>query len=195
MLERLNLHARHRLHVILRLLIVETGNFVLHEAGQFHVEARIALADAFNHTLQVILIQLREFREAVIGEKVGEFLRLARVVLIIHRHLLSTHEQRGLKATVPADDQPTALAHGDRPAPALFLNDGGQKLNLMRAVPVRIHRVRLERSRIDEGIVGAVDLHAARRVSKHASLTSLRNLRTVACHEAQEVRQDARRVA
>ena len=59
-----------------------------------------------------------------------------------------------------ADEQPTALAHRDWPAPALLLNDGRQKLNLMRAVPVRINRVRLERRRIDEGIVGAVDLHA-----------------------------------
>jgi predicted RNase H-like nuclease len=38
----------------------------------------------------------------------------------------------------------------------------------MRAVPVRINRIRLERRRIDEGIVGAVDLHDTRRMSKHA---------------------------
>ena len=62
--------------------------------------------------------------------------------------------------------------------------DGREKLDLMRAVPVRIGRIRLERRRIDEGIVGAMDLHAARRVSKRAFLTPLRNLRTVAGHEA-----------
>ena len=64
-LERLNLHAWHRLHVILRLLIVEARNLVLHEAGEFHVEARIALADAFDHALQIILIQLRALRVRV----------------------------------------------------------------------------------------------------------------------------------
>jgi PII-like signaling protein len=31
-LERLNLHARDRFHIVLRLLIVETGDLVLHEA-------------------------------------------------------------------------------------------------------------------------------------------------------------------
>ena len=128
--------------------------------GEFHVERWVALADAFDDALQIVLIQLREFREAIVGEQIGEFLRLARVVLIIHRHLLRTHEQRGLETPVTADDQPAAFADGDRPAPALLLNDGGEKLNLMRAVPVRIDRIRLERRRIDESIVGAVDLHA-----------------------------------
>jgi hypothetical protein len=35
-------------------------------------------------------------------------------------------------------------------------------------VSVRINRVRLQHGRIDEGIVGAVDLHAAQCVSKPA---------------------------
>jgi hypothetical protein len=65
----------------------------------------------------------------------------------------------------------------------------------MRAVPVRIRRVRLERRRIDEGIMGAVDLHGPCRVSKRAVLTQLRNLRTFTGHEAQEVREDAGRMA
>ena len=160
MLERLNLHARHRLHVVLRLLLVEPGNLVVHKAGEFHVEAWVTLADGFDDALQVILVQLCQFGEAVVGEQVREFLGLARVVLIIHRHLLRAHEQCSFQPPVSANDQPAALAHGDRPAPALLLNDGGEKLNLMRAMPVRIHRVRLERRRIDESIVGAVDLHA-----------------------------------
>jgi hypothetical protein len=175
-LERLNLHARHRLHVVLRHLVVETRDLVLHEAGQFHVERRVALADAFDDALQVVLIQFREFREAIVGQQVGEFLRLARVVLKIDRHLLRAHEQRGLEAAVAPHDQPAAFAHRDRPAPALVLNDRREKLDLMRAVPVRINRVRLERRRIDEGIVGAVDLHDDRRVSKRPALTGLRNL-------------------
>lgn len=165
-LERLNLHARHRLHVVLRLLIVETRYLVLHEAREFHVERRVARADGFDDPLEIVLIQLREFREAIVGEEIGEFLGLARVVLIIHRHFLGTHEQCGLETPMTTDNQPAAFADGDRPAPALLLNDGSKKLDLMRAVPVRIDRIRLERRRIDEGIVGAVDLHAAQRVSK-----------------------------
>ena len=165
MLECLNLHARHRLYVVLRFLIVEARNLVLHEAGQFHVERGIAFADILDDTLQIILIQFREFREAVVGEQVREFLGLACVVLIIDGHLLRAHEQRGLEAAVPADNQPTAFADGDRATPALLLNDGCKELNLMRTVPVRIHRIRLERRRIDESIVGAVDLHDAHGMS------------------------------
>ncbi len=165
MLECLDLHARHRLHVVLWLLIVEARNLVFHEAREFHVERRVAFADGFDHPLEVVLVQLSEFRETIVSEQVCEFLRFARVVLIIDGNLLRAHQQRGLEASVPANNQSATFAHRDRPAPALFLNDGCQKLNLMRAVPVRIHRVRLECRRIDEGIVGAVDLHAAKRVS------------------------------
>jgi len=126
MLERLNFHARHRLHVVLRLLIVEARNLVFHEAGEFHVERWITRADGFDHALEIVLIQLREFRKPIVGEQVGEFLRVARVVLIIHRHLLRAHQQRGFETTVAANDEAAALAHGDRPAPALLLNDGGE---------------------------------------------------------------------
>ena len=184
MLERLNLHARNGFHVVLRHLVVETRDLVLHKAGQFHVEGRVALSDAFDDALQIVLIQFREFRKAVVGQQVREFLCLATVILKIDRHLLRPHEQRGLETAVAAHDQTAAFAHRDRPAPALVLNDRREKLDLMRAVPVRIDRVRLERRRIDEGIVGAVDLHAARCVSKRAFLTRLRNLRTLAGHEA-----------
>ena len=159
-LERLNLHARHRLHVVLRLIIVETRDLVLHEACEFHVERWVARADGFDDALQIVLIKLRQFREAIVGKQVGEFLGLARVVLIIHRHFVGTHEQCGLETPMTTDNQPTAFADGDRPAPTLLLNDGSEKLDLMRAVPVRIDRIRLERRRIDEGVVCAVDLHA-----------------------------------
>ena len=148
-LERLNLHAWHRLHVILRLLIVEARDLVLHEPGEFHVERWVASADAFDDALQVVLVQLCEFGEAVVGEQVCQLLGIARVVLIIHGHLLRAHQQRGFETTVTADNEAAALAHRDWSAPALLLNDGGEKLNLMRAVPVRIDRVRLELGRID----------------------------------------------
>ena len=180
MLERLNLHAWHRLHVVLGLLIVEPRDFVLHEAREFHVERRVALADALDHALEVVLIEFRQFREAVVSEQVREFLRLARVILVVHGHLVCAHEQRRFETTVSTHDQAAALAHRDRPAPALLLNDGGKKLNLMRAVPVWIDRVRLELGRIDEGVMRAVDFHDARRLSKRAALTALRTLRTLA---------------
>ena len=166
MLERLNLHARNGFHVVLRHLVVETRDLVLHKAGQFHVEGRVALSDAFDDALQIVLIQFREFREAIVGEQVGEFLRLTPIILKIDGDFLRPHEQCGLETAVAAHDQPAAFAHRDRPAPPLVLNDRRKKLDLMRAVPVRIGRIRLERRRIDEGIVGAVDLHDDRCVSK-----------------------------
>ncbi len=49
----------------------------------------------------------------------------------------------------------------------------------MRAMPVRVLGIRLQGGRIDEGIVGAVDLHAPCRLSKACALTGLRNLRTL----------------
>jgi hypothetical protein len=169
-LECLDLHARHRLHVILRLLLIEPGNLVVHETGEFHVERRITFADGFDDALQVILVQLCQFGETIVREQIRKFLGLARVVLIIHRHLLRAHEQRGFQPSMTAHDQAAAFAYRDRPPPALLLNDGSEKLDLMCAMPVRVHRVRLERRRIDEGIVGAVDLHSAHLVSK-AGLT------------------------
>ena len=123
-LERLNLHARHRLHVVLRLLIVEARDLVLHEAREFHVERRVTRSNAFDDALQIVLIQLGQFREAVVGEQVCQLLRVACVVLIIHWHLLRAHQQRGFETPVTAHDEAAALAHRDRPAPALLLNDG-----------------------------------------------------------------------
>ena len=69
-------------------------------------------------------------------------------------------------------DQAAAFAHRDRPRQALLLNDRGKKLNLMRAVPVRIGRVRLEHRRIDEGVVRAMDLHARREFVKARRLAA-----------------------
>lgn len=179
MLERLNLHARHRLQVVCGILFVEPRDFVFHEAGQLDVEARVALADAFEQPLQFVLIQFGQLRETIVSKQIGEFLGLAAIVLIVHRHDRRTHEQRGFEPSVSAHDQPTALAHGDRSPPALLLNDGREELNLVRAMPVRVLGIRLEGRRINEGIVGAVDLHARHRLSKACALTGLRNLRTL----------------
>ena len=179
-LECLNLHARNRLHVILGLLIVETGNFVFHKSGQFHVEGRVTFTDGFDDALEVVLIQLREFREAVVGEQIGEFLRVAAVVLIVHGDFLRAHQQSRFESSVTANDEPAALADRDRPAPTLLLDNRGQELDLMRAMPVRVFGIRLQGRRINESIMCAVNLHAARSVSKCAGLTGLRNLRRFA---------------
>ena len=168
-LERLNFHARNRLHVILWLFIVEPRNFVLHEARKLHVEGWVTFTDGFDHALEVVFIQLREFREAVVGEQIGEFLRVAAVVLIVHGDFLRAHEQSRFEPSVAAHDEPAALAHCDRPAPALLLDNRGQELDLMRAMPVRVFGIRLQRSRINESIMCAVNLHAARSVSKRAA--------------------------
>ncbi len=177
-LERLNLHARHGLHIVLRLLVVESRDLVFHEAGQLDVKVRVALADAFEQSFQLVLIQLGQLCETVVGQEIGEFLGFAAIVLEVHGHLHCAHEQRGFEPSVAAHDQPTAFAHGDRAAPALFLNDGREELDLMRAMPIRVLGIRLQCRRIDEGVVRAVDLHAQLGLSKARTLTVLRNLRT-----------------
>lgn len=78
-----------------------------------------------------------------------------------------------------AHDQPAALTHGYRSPPALLLNDGREKLNLVRAMPIRVLGIGLKCRRIDEGVVGAVDLHDRCRLSKACALTGLRDLRTL----------------
>jgi hypothetical protein len=55
---------------------------------------------------------------------------------------------------VATDNQARALRDGDRVAPTLLLDDRGEELDLVGAVPVRVDRVGLERVRIDEGGVG-----------------------------------------
>ena len=61
-----------------------------------------------------------------------------------------------------------ALGKGDGIAPALLLNDGSQKLDLVGAVAIGVGRIRLERIGIGQPGVGAVDgdAHTLDRVSK-----------------------------
>ena len=123
-----------------------------------------ASGDGFEHPPQIVLVEFGQFREAVVGEQVGEFLGVAGVVLFVHGDRFAADQQCGFQPAVTADDQARALRHGDRVAPALLLDDRGQKLDLVGAVAVRIDRVRLERVRIDEAGVGAMhgDAHGTR---------------------------------
>ena len=59
-----------------------------------------------------------------------------------------------------AHDLATAFGERDGIAPALLLNDGSQKLDLVGAVPVWVGRVRLERVGIGQTSVGAVNGNA-----------------------------------
>ena len=67
-----------------------------------------------------------------------------------------------------SDDLAAAIGKGDGVAPALLLNDGGQQLDLVGAMPVWVGRVRLERVGIGQTSVGAVngDAHTLFWVSK-----------------------------
>ena len=56
-----------------------------------------------------------------------------------------------------SDDLAAAIGKGDGVAPALFLNDGGQQLDLVGAMPVWVGRIRLERVGIGQSSVGAVN--------------------------------------
>ena len=156
-LERLAFHSWDRFHVILGFLIIEPGNFVLHEASEFHVERRIAFPDGFNDPLQIVLVQFGQFRKSVVCQQVCEFLRLAFVILVINRDHLGAHEQGGFESAMTAHNQTAAVADGDRRTPALFLDDGSEKLYLMGAMLVRVHRVGQQLGRINQGIMGTMD--------------------------------------
>ena len=138
-------------------VIHQFADFVLHEAGELDVEIRIRGGDGFENLPQIVLIEFGEFREAVVGEQVGQFFRFTGIVLFVHGDRRTTNQEGRFQTTMSTDNQPRPLRHGDRIAPALFIDDRGEKLDLVGAVPVRIHRVRLELIGVNEGGVGAMD--------------------------------------
>ena len=85
-LERLAFHPRDRFQFLLGVLLVvhELADLVLHETGQLDVEGRIGVTDRAQDPPQSILVEFGEFRESVVGQQVGEFLRLAGVVLLVN---------------------------------------------------------------------------------------------------------------
>lgn len=107
-LERLAFHPGDRFKLILGVLRIvhQFAYLVIHEAGQFDVEIRIGLGDGLEHFAQVVLIEFGEFREAVIGQQVGEFLRFAGVVLLVHGNGGTADQEGGLQPSMPAHDQP-----------------------------------------------------------------------------------------
>ena len=176
-LEGLALHARDRLDLVGRVVVVlhQLADLVLHEAGQLDVEGRVGLADGFQHPPQVVLVEFRQFGEPVVGEQVGEFLGVAGVVLVVDRDRLAADQERRLEAPVAADDQTGPLRDGHRVAPALVLDDRRQKLDLVGAVAVRVRRVRFEGARIGQPGVGAVhgDAHGPGGQSTSGKLTGV----------------------
>ena len=85
-LERLAFHAGDRLQFLLGVLLVvhELADLVLHEAGQLDVEGRIGVSDRAQDAAQSVLVEFGQFREAVVGQQVGEFLRFAGIVLLVN---------------------------------------------------------------------------------------------------------------
>ncbi len=159
----------------------ERRGFILHEAGEFHVERRIAFPDRFDDALQIVLVQFRQFQEAIVGQQIGQFLSLAFVILVIDRHHFGAHEQGRLEPTMTAHDQAAAVADGNGSPPALFLDDGREELNLMGAMLVRVDRVGRQFGRINQGIMGAVDFEAHAclpRVNLDRRRGDMRRLRT-----------------
>ena len=181
MLEGLAFHAWNRFQFIGGIpLLEQLANLVLHEPCEFEIEGRIAVLDGLQEALQFIFIKLREFSQTVVREQIGEFLGFTGVVLLIHRDNLTANQQCGLQSAMTANDEPTAFAHRDRIAPALFLDDRRQQLDLMGAVLIRVARIWLQRIRVHQFGVGAVngDAHAAGGVSTRLTLfLGMRDLR------------------
>ena len=181
MLEGLAFHARNRFQIFGSIIVLEQlANLVLHEPGEFEIEGWIAVLDGLQETLQFIFIKLGEFRQAVVGEQIGEFLGFSGVILLIHRDDLTANQESGLQPAMSADDESTAFAEGNRIAPALLLDDRRQQLDLMGAVLVRIAWIGLQQVRIHQLGVRAVngDAHAAGGVSTRLTLfEGMRDLR------------------
>ena len=85
-LERLAFHPRDRLQFLLGVLLVvhQLADLVLHEAGQLDVEGRVGVSDGAQDPPQSVLVEFGQFREAVVGQQVGEFLRFAGIVLLVN---------------------------------------------------------------------------------------------------------------
>ena len=181
MLEGLAFHARNGFQFIGRILVLEQlANLVLHEPGEFEIEGRIAVLDGLQEALQFVFIKLREFRQAVVRQQIREFLGFTVVILLINRNDLTANQESGLKPTMAANDESAAFANRDRVAPALLLDDRRQQLDLMGAVLIRVARIGLQRVRVHQLGVRAVngDAHAAGGVSTRLTLFhGMRDLR------------------
>ena len=156
--EGLAFHAWNRFKFILRVggFIHELADLIVHESGELEVEVRIRFANRFENPAQFVIIELGQFREAVVGQKIGKLLRLTCVVLLVHWDCFATNQKRGLQAAMPANDQPGALGYGDGIAPTLLLDDRREKLDLVGAVAVWVNRVGFQRVGIQEAGVGAM---------------------------------------
>ena len=175
-LEGLALHLGNDFEVVGSLVLVEQlADLIIHEAGEFEIKTGVTLLDRLEQAFQLALVEFGEFRESVVSEQVSEFFRLGGVVLLIHGHRLAANQEGGFQSTVATNDLAAAVGDGDRIAPALLLNDGGQQLDLMGAVTVGIGRVRLKRVRIGQPSMGAVngDAHPRRNVSPSLTIEAV----------------------
>ena len=180
-LEGLAFHARNGFQFFGGILVLEQlANLVLHEPGEFEIEGRIAVLDGLQEALQFVFIKLREFRQAVVRQQVGEFLGFTGVVLLINGNDFTANQKSSFQSAMTANDEPAAFADRDRIAPALLLNDRRQQLDLMSAVLIRVARIGLQRVRVHQLGVRAVngDAHAAGGVSTRLTLfQGMRDLR------------------
>lgn len=156
--ERLAFHAWNRFHFVLRIgfFIHELADLIVHESSELEVEAWIGFANRFENPAQFVLIKFSQFRQAVVGQKIGKLFRLTRIVLLVHWDGFTPNQKCGLQAAMPANDQPGALGDGDGIAPSLLLDNRREKLDLVGAVTVRVNRVGFQRVWIQEAGVGAM---------------------------------------
>ena len=123
----------------------------LRESGQLHwYDSRVHL---LHHIHQLTHIEISKLRDAVVCDKVGVLLLLARIVLVLHGCGLPSHRCSCHPASVPFRNEPAALADGDRCAPARRLDDVAEQSNLLFIMIVRVPGVRSDISECDDLII------------------------------------------
>ena len=91
-LERLKLHARNVFERVgFDLAFEQACHLGLGEPGELHVVA--GALQVTEHFRQGVLVEFRQFAQAVVGDEVGQFLRVARVLLPVDGHLVEAQEQ------------------------------------------------------------------------------------------------------
>ena len=118
-------------------------------------ERDLACVDVREHFGEQFVVGGGELRDPVVGGQVGQLLGLAGVVLIVDGNLRQVAQLRGHHAAVPLHDEAASLAYCDRPSPAGRPYDGGEELDLLRRVLVRVFRVWFQLLQRDDGVVSA----------------------------------------
>ncbi len=137
MLERLNLHPRyHLVLVVFNGYLRQRRKLLLREPRQLDVVTdRLHFGQQFH---QRIVIHFRQLRKSVIGDHVRRLSLIGVIVLVVNRELWIPQHDRSVQASVAAHHQTAPLRHHDGLADAVTVQNSSNRRNLGRGMDVRI---------------------------------------------------------